>query len=273
LVVEDAAQSLGSKWKGKHSGTFGDIGSFSFSTPKIITTGQGGALVTNNDDYIEKIRQIKDFGRAKSGVDEHITLGYNFKFTDLQAVIDAVKGGRLKKVEIAVVISNKPDAFILERAKKAGLETVCIPSAKGEEREAYDRKVVAELEKRKVGLVLLIGYMRFVSPFFVEKFRNKIMNIHPSLLPAFAGGMDLNVHEEVLKRGVKVTGCTLHFVDEGADTGPIIMQACVPVGEGDTADSLKEKVQAKEGELFIKAIEKFRDGKLKVEGQNVRVLD
>lgn len=193
--------------------------------------------------------------------------------TDLQAVIDAIENGRLKNVEISVVISNKPDAFILERAKKHNLEAVCIPSAKGEDRTEYDRKVVAELEKRKVGLVLLIGYMRFVSPFFVEKFRNRIMNIHPSLLPAFAGGMDLNVHEEVLKRGVKVTGCTLHFVDEGADTGPIVMQAAVPVEENDTVDSLKGKVQKKEGELFIRAIEKFRDGKLKVEGQKVRVLD
>jgi len=193
--------------------------------------------------------------------------------TDLQAVIDAIENGRLKNVEISVVISNKPDAFILERAKKHNLEAVCIPSAKGEDRTEYDRKVVAELEKRGVQLVLLIGYMRFISPFFVEKFRNRIMNIHPSLLPAFAGGMDLNVHEEVLKRGVKVTGCTLHFVDEGADTGPIVMQAAVPVEENDTVDSLKGKVQKKEGELFIRAIEKFRDGKLKVEGQKVRVLD
>ncbi len=192
--------------------------------------------------------------------------------TDLQAVIDAIAGGKLPNVKISIVLSNKPDAFVLERARKTGIEAVCIPSAKGEDREAYDRKIVAELEKRNVGLVLLIGYMRFLSPFFVEKYRNRIMNIHPSLLPAFAGGMDLNVHEEVLKAGAKETGCTLHFVDEGADTGPIIGQRKVLVEEKDTADSLKAKVQTEEGALILWAIEKFRDGKIRVDGQKVLVL-
>jgi phosphoribosylglycinamide formyltransferase-1 len=190
--------------------------------------------------------------------------------TDLQAIIDAIKAGALD-ADLKCVISNKEDAGALDKAKAAGIEAVFI-DGKGLEREEFDRKVAAELDKRSVELVVLVGYMRFLSPWFVQKYWNKIMNIHPSLLPAFAGGMDLNVHEEVLKRGCKVTGCTIHFVDEGADTGPIIMQKVIEIENEDTSDTLKQKVQAAEMEAYPEAIQLFADGKLKIEGTRVKVL-
>ena len=128
------------------------------------------------------------------------------------------------------------------------------------------------LEDNNIGLVLLIGYMKLMSDGFVDRWRNKVMNIHPSLLPAFAGGMDTNVHEEVLKSGCKETGASLIFIDEGADTGPIILQKSVGVVDGETAGTLKEKVQKVEQEIIIKGIELFRDNKLRVEGNKVEII-
>lgn len=191
------------------------------------------------------------------------------KATDLQAVIDEINSKRLE-ANIAVLISDKADAYCLERARNSNIEAVFI-SAKGKTREQFDAEAISVLEKHNVDLILLIGYMRFLSPLFVEKYRNKIMNIHPSLLPAFAGGMDKNVHQEILNHGVKVTGCTLHFVDEGADTGPIILQKAVLVSENETVDSLKEKVQKMEQETIIEAIKLFAEERLKVDGRIVRI--
>jgi len=189
----------------------------------------------------------------------------------LQAIINAIESGKLKNVEISAVISNKKDAYVLERAKKQGIDAVFIDSA-GKSREEFDNGVIKILEGKEVELVLLIGYMRFLSKPFVKKYRNRVMNIHPSLLPAFAGGMDKNVHAAILEHGCKVTGCTLHFVDEGADTGPIIIQKAASIGEDDNVDSLKEKVQKLEGEALIEGIGLFRDKKLKVEGRVVHIL-
>jgi phosphoribosylglycinamide formyltransferase-1 len=192
------------------------------------------------------------------------------KGTDLQPIIQAIEGGKLKDVQISAVISNKKDAYILERAKKHGLEAIFI-DGKDKSREDFDNDVDKILEEKKIDLILLIGYMKIMSPGFVQKWLNKVMNIHPSLLPAFAGGMDLNVHEEVLKRGCKVSGCSLIFIDEGADTGPIIIQKICEIDNEETADTLKAKVQALEGEALIEGIELFRDSKLKVEGTIVKV--
>ena len=188
--------------------------------------------------------------------------------TDMQALIDEIEAGNLD-AEISVLIANK-ECGAVDRAKKHNIETIII-SSKGVEREDFDKKVAAELEKRGVKLILLIGYMRYLSKWFVDKYENKIMNIHPSLLPAFAGGMDKNVHEEILKHGVKVTGCTLHFVDEGEDTGPIILQKAVYIDEDETVDTLKEKVQKAEQEIILKAIRHFAAGKVKVEGRIVHI--
>ena len=189
--------------------------------------------------------------------------------TDMQGIIDAIEKKEID-AKIVCLISNKENCGAMERARKHGIEAIFI-DGKGKEREEFDRLAVHEIEKKHADLILLIGYMRFLSPYFVKKYENKIMNIHPSLLPAFAGGMDKNVHEEVLKRGCKVTGCTLHFVDEGADTGPIIMQKCVKIDEDETADTLKQKVQKKEVECFIDAIKLFQAKKIHVKDGKIRI--
>jgi phosphoribosylglycinamide formyltransferase 1 len=174
--------------------------------------------------------------------------------TDLQALID-------NNIPVEIVISNKSKAGILERAEKAGYPVLFV-STKDKTREEYDQEVIEILKAKEINLILLIGYMRYLSPEFVDAYRNKIMNIHPSLLPAFAGGMDKNVHEEVLKSGVKTTGCTLHFVDEGADTGPIILQKEVAISEDETVESLKNKVQKAEQEVILEGIELFKQDKI-----------
>ena len=187
--------------------------------------------------------------------------------TDLQAVIEAIKSKKIDAA-VSVVISNKKDSGALARAKRYSIDSVFIDS-KNKEREQFDKEVAKELDKYEVDLILLIGYMRILSPFFVKKYRNRIMNIHPSLLPAFSAGMDKNVHEEVLKCGCKVTGCTLHFVDESVDNGPIIMQKAVEISENETVDSLKEKVQKAEQEIIVNAIDLYSKGKIKIEGRKV----
>jgi len=191
--------------------------------------------------------------------------------TDLQAIIDEIEQGKLN-AEVSVVISNKEDAYALERARKHGIDAVFI-DPKGKTREEFDREVMKILDKKGVDVIALIGYMRLLSPEFVNRYRNRIMNVHPSLLPAFAGGMDKNVHKTVLEHGVKVTGCTIHFVDEGADTGPIILQEAVKIDENETVDSLKEKVQSAEKRLYPEALRLFHEGRLRVEGRRVRILD
>lgn len=193
------------------------------------------------------------------------------KATDMQAVIDAINAKNLN-AKISVVISNKKDAYALERARKHKIESVFIDS-KGKQREEFDREVASVLDKYKANIILLIGYMRILSPWFVNKYKNKIMNIHPSLLPAFAGGMDKDVHAEVLKAGVKETGCTLHFVDESVDGGPIIIQKKVKVDKNETVDSLKEKVQKAEQEIIVKALKLYGLRKIKVNGGKVTILE
>jgi phosphoribosylglycinamide formyltransferase-1 len=191
------------------------------------------------------------------------------KGTDLEAVLYTIEAGLLKDVEISFVLSNKKDAFILERAKKHNIKAIFL-DPKG--KEDYDKEVDKLLQEHDIELVLLIGYMKIMSAWFVKKWLNKVMNIHPSLLPMFAGGMDKNVHEQVLKYGCKVSGCSLIFIDEGADTGPIILQKAVNISEGETVDSLKTKVQHAEQEIIVKGIELFRDKRLKVEGRIVHIL-
>jgi phosphoribosylglycinamide formyltransferase-1 len=191
------------------------------------------------------------------------------KGTDMQAIIDAIERKELD-AEIVCVISNEEDAFILERARNHGIEAIFI-EYKGKQRVLFDRAVTKEFDKRGVELVLLIGFMRIVSPWFCKKYENRLMNIHPSLLPLFAGGMDTNVHEEVLNRGIKVTGCTLHFVTPEVDHGPIIMQKPVMVEDNDTPETLEAKVQEAEQEVLKEAIRLFAEGKIKVEGNRVKI--
>jgi phosphoribosylglycinamide formyltransferase-1 len=193
------------------------------------------------------------------------------KGTDMQAVIDAIERHQLD-AEIVCVISNKEDAYILERARNHGIEAIFI-DYKGKERTLFDKAVAKEFDKRGAELILLIGFMRILSPWFCKHYENRIMNIHPSLLPLFAGGMDTNVHEEILNKGIKVTGCTLHFVTPEVDHGPIIMQKPVMVEDNDTVDTLKAKVQEAEKEVILAAISLFNEGKIKVEGNRVRISE
>ena len=172
--------------------------------------------------------------------------------TDLQAILDAVSAGELD-ADVAVVISNRTDAYILERAEINNVSAFFI-SHKGKKREEFDGKITAVLKEHSVDLVLLIGFMRILSPEFCRVWQDRILNVHPSLLPKYAGGMDINVHEEVLKNKDTETGCTIHFVNEVVDAGPILIQKKCNVDPDDTVDSLKTKVQTLEGEAFIEAI-------------------
>ncbi len=178
--------------------------------------------------------------------------------TNLQAIIDAVKSGKLKHTEIAAVISNKKDAFALKRAENVGIKTVFIDSKEFKTNEEYDKKLVEIINKYKIDLVILAGYMKILTNVFVSAFSGKIINIHPALLPNFGGkGMyGKYVHEAVLKSGVKESGCTVHFVTTEVDAGPIIAQRKVPVMTGDTIESLSKRILEEEHKLLVEAIEK-----------------
>lgn len=192
------------------------------------------------------------------------------KGTDMQAIIDSIERNDLD-ARISVVISNKEDAYILERARKHGIEAIYIDH-NGKTREDFDREMAEEIDKMDVDLILLIGFMRILSEWFCGHYENRIVNIHPSLIPAFEGGMDINVHEEVIKRGCRVSGCTLHFVTENVDRGPIIMQKPVMVDNDETPETLKDKVQKAEQECFIEAIRKFSEGKIVLDNGRVKIL-
>jgi formyltetrahydrofolate-dependent phosphoribosylglycinamide formyltransferase len=172
--------------------------------------------------------------------------------TDLQAIFNAIQSGDLN-AEVSVVISNRKNAYILERAENHNVPVVFI-SHKGKTREEFDAEMTSELNEHSVELVLLIGFMRILSVEFCNTWRDRLLNVHPSLLPKYAGGMDTNVHEEVLKNGETETGCTIHFVTDEVDGGPILIQKKCAVAPDDTVESLKTKVQALEGAAFIEAI-------------------
>jgi phosphoribosylglycinamide formyltransferase-1 len=185
--------------------------------------------------------------------------------SNFEALADSVAAGRIPNAEIAIVISNKPDARGLERAKARGIETRLIPS-KGLEREAYDRQVAAVLREYKVDLICLAGYMRLLSPYFVAEFPQRILNIHPSLLPSFPG---LESQKQALDYGVKVAGCTVHFVDENLDAGPIIVQAVVPVQDSDDEQALSERILKEEHRIYTEAVKIILDGKFKIVARRV----
>lgn len=174
--------------------------------------------------------------------------------SNLAAIADAIAEGRLK-AEIAIVISNKPDAPGLTLARQRGLKALALPS-KGVPREDYDRRLAAELRAARVDLICLAGYMRLLTPAFVADFRGRILNIHPSLLPAFPG---LQAQRQAIEHGVKISGCTVHLVDEGLDSGPIVMQAAVPVLGEDTAETLAARILKEEHRIYPEAIARVLD--------------
>jgi phosphoribosylglycinamide formyltransferase-1 len=186
--------------------------------------------------------------------------------SNFETIADNVAAGRLH-AEIAVVIANRPEARGLEIARQRGLHAVCLPS-KGLDREVYDRQLVEELKSRQVDLVCLAGFMRLLSAYFVQEFPQRILNIHPSLLPAFPG---IDAQYQALQHGVKIAGCTVHFVDENLDAGPIILQAAVPVEDDDTVESLSARILTEEHRIYSEAIEIVLSGKFELENRRVRV--
>ena len=189
--------------------------------------------------------------------------------TNLQSILAAVESGDIS-APVGVVLTDKPDAKALERAEKAGIPHFCVDRKQYTDKQTFEEALVEKLRAHGVTLVILAGFMRILSPYFVHAFPGRILNIHPSLLPSFGGA---HAHRDVLAYGVKVSGCTIHFVDEGMDSGPIILQTAVPVLDGDDEDTLAARVLEQEHKLYPKAIALFLDGKLKIEGRKVRILE
>ncbi len=191
----------------------------------------------------------------------------------MDAILAAIKSGKIKNAKPCVVISNNPGSTGLKIAsEKYGVPTKVIP-ADGSKGWHYDQKVVAVLHEHGVtpqsGLVCLAGFMRIISPQFVRHYRMRIMNIHPALLPSFRG---LHAQKQALDYGVKVTGCTVHFIDEGVDSGPVILQKAVPVMDGDDEESLSARILEKEHQLYTEAVRMFCEGKIKIEGRRVSIV-
>jgi phosphoribosylglycinamide formyltransferase-1 len=188
--------------------------------------------------------------------------------SNFQSIAEAIGRGEID-AEISVLVSNVPGAGAIERAQKLNVPHVVLDhTAYGKDREAFERDVAEELKKREVGLVVLAGFMRLLTPYFLRQFPNRILNIHPSLLPAFPGGHGLR---DALEHGAKVTGLTVHLVDESLDGGPIVLQHAVPVEEGDSEERLAARVLEWEHVLYPLAVKLFVEGRLKVEGRRVRI--
>jgi len=210
-----------------------------------------------------------------TGLGQEIDMGGTLKIgvlvsgsgSNLQAIIDRIEDGTLG-AEIACVISNNGTAFALERAKKHGIPSLHLDHRLFSGRSAYDAALLEALREYGVELVVLAGFMRIITPVLIDAFPHAIMNIHPALLPAFPG---LHAQQQALDYGVKVTGCTVHFVDVGTDTGPVIIQAAVPVLDSDTEETLSKRIQVEEHRIFPEAVRLFAAGRLTVEGRRVVV--
>ena len=194
--------------------------------------------------------------------------------TNLQAILDAIDAGEITNAKVDIVISNNASAYALERARKHDVEAMCIAPKDYPDREAFHKALLSKLQERGVDLIVLAGYLVAIPPMMVEAYPNKIINIHPSLIPSFCGTgyYGLKVHEGVLSRGVKVTGATVHFVDEGTDTGPIILQKAVEVEQDDTPEILQRRVMEQaEWIIMPKAIDLIANGKVSVVDGRVRI--
>jgi phosphoribosylglycinamide formyltransferase 1 len=187
--------------------------------------------------------------------------------SNFDALAASVAAGRIPNAEISIVVSNRETAQGIEKARARGIEARVIPS-KGLERDAYDRLVVAALREKNVDLVCLAGYMRLLSPYFVREFPQRILNIHPSLLPAFPG---LESQRQALEHGAKFSGCTVHFVDENLDAGPIVMQAVVAIEDRDTPETLAERILREEHRIYTEAVRIVLEGRFRIEGRRVLV--
>jgi phosphoribosylglycinamide formyltransferase-1 len=187
--------------------------------------------------------------------------------SNFQAIIDSIESGFLS-AEIGLLITDNPEAFAIERAKRSRIEYLVLEPRQYGTRDIYFEAVAQELKKRGIGLIVLAGFMRIVGKQLIKAFPNSIMNIHPALLPAFPG---LHGQRQAIEYGVKISGCTVHFVDGGMDTGPVIIQAAVPVTDDDTEESLSERILALEHKVFPEAIKLFSEGRLELIGRRVRI--
>ena len=189
--------------------------------------------------------------------------------TNLQAIIEAIEAGKIEG-KICIVISDNPNAYAIKRAKKYNIKTQYINYKEFNNREEYDKKIISLLKEKDCDLVVLAGYMKILTPYFINAYKNKIMNIHPALLPSFPG---LHVQKKAIDHGVKVSGCTVHFVDEGLDSGPIIIQQVVEVKDDDTEESLAERILREEHQIYPRAIQLFSEGKLIIKGRRIFIKE
>jgi phosphoribosylglycinamide formyltransferase-1 len=188
--------------------------------------------------------------------------------SNMLALADAVHEGRIPNTQVAVVISNVPAAAGLDKARERGIETIALDH-RGKTREAHDRAMAAELRARQVDLICLAGYMRLLSPWFTREFSHRVLNIHPSLLPAFPG---LDAQRQALEYGVKFTGCTVHLVDEQLDHGPIVKQAVVPVLDGDTEETLSARILSEEHRIYAEAVALILSGRFRIDGRQLLTI-
>lgn len=207
------------------------------------------------------LRTVLFFSRMK----KRIAILLSGRGSNFEALADSVSSGRIPNAEIALVLSNREAAPGIDRARQRGLPTIVIPS-KGLEREAYDKLVVAELQKQRVDLVCLAGYMRLLSAHFVSAFPQRILNVHPSLLPSFPG---LEAQRQAIEHGAKFSGCTVHFVDENLDAGPVVLQAVVPIEDSDTPETLAERILREEHRIYSEAVRIVLEGRYRIEGRRV----
>jgi phosphoribosylglycinamide formyltransferase-1 len=189
--------------------------------------------------------------------------------SNLQSIIDHIEKGQIQ-AEIRVVISNNPDAYALERAKKHGIPSVVVRHQDYPDRDDFDKRMIESLKSFGIELVVMAGFMRVLTPLFLKAFPMKVINIHPAILPSFQG---LHGQQKAFEYGVKFSGCTVHFADEGVDTGPIIIQAVVPVYDTDTVETLAERILKEEHRIYPQAIQWYAEGRLEVAGRKVRVKD
>jgi phosphoribosylglycinamide formyltransferase-1 len=189
--------------------------------------------------------------------------------SNFEALVRATEAGRVP-ARVVVLISDRPEAPALDIARRSGVEVVVIARGEHPSREAHDKAVAADLDRRQVGLVCLAGYMRLLGPAFVRHFAGRVLNVHPSLLPAFPG---LHGQRQALEHGVRVSGATVHFVDEGLDSGPIVLQAVVAVRADDTEATLAERILAEEHRIYPEAVRLFAEGRLRIEGRRVHIAD
>lgn len=189
--------------------------------------------------------------------------------TDLQSIIDAISAKKLD-AEIKIVLTDRPNVPSLIRAERAGIENVCVDRKKFPDQKSFEEDLIENLKRAGVELVVLAGFMRLLSSKFIREYPNRIMNIHPALLPSFPG---THAQRDALEYGVKIAGCTIHFIDEGMDTGPIILQATVPVLEDDSEETLSKRILEEEHKLYPRAIQLYAEGRLKIEGRRVRILE